>query len=106
MFNHIAIVGATGAVGLEFLSLIAARRWNAEKCTLLASARSAGRVLPLGDRQLTVEELNESSFHGIDLALFSAGAGTSRKFAPLAANAGAVAVDNSSAFRMTPRYPW
>lgn len=105
MFNHIAIVGATGAVGLEFIDLLHRRRLTAQRYSLLASARSAGQVLRLGDQALTVGELGESSFEGVDLALFSAGAGISREFAPLAVRAGAVVVDNSSAFRMDPDVP-
>ncbi|KGM34421.1 aspartate-semialdehyde dehydrogenase [Inquilinus limosus MP06] len=101
----IAIVGATGAVGVELLRCLEARRFPAGSVRLLASARSVGRSLPFRGRDLAVEELTEASFAGIDIALFSAGAGISRRFAPAAVAAGAVVVDNSSAFRMRPEVP-
>ncbi|OWJ62683.1 aspartate-semialdehyde dehydrogenase [Inquilinus limosus] len=101
----IAIVGATGAVGIELLRCLEARRFPAGSVRLLASARSVGRSLPFRGRDLAVEELTEASFAGIDIALFSAGAGISRRFAPAAVAAGAVVVDNSSAFRMRPEVP-
>ncbi len=105
MFKTVAIVGATGAVGNEFRALIAQRGWNAERYVMLASARSAGREVRLGDRGYVVQELIDSSFEGVELALFSAGGSTSQRFAPVAARAGAVVVDNSSAFRMEPEVP-
>ncbi|MFQ5806168.1 MAG: aspartate-semialdehyde dehydrogenase [Phycisphaerae bacterium] len=104
-FSTVAIVGATGAVGNEFITLIEQRGWASERYVLLASARGAGRTLRLFDRDFTVRELTEASFEGADLALFSAGSGTSRRFAPLAVACGAVVVDNSSAFRMEPEVP-
>ncbi|HEY3241825.1 MAG TPA: aspartate-semialdehyde dehydrogenase [Phycisphaerae bacterium] len=105
MHQHVAVVGATGAVGQEFLSIIEQRGWRAARFTLLASARSAGRSVKLNGSTLAVAELREDSFGGVDLALFSAGGDISKRFAPLAAQAGAVVVDNSSAFRMAPDVP-
>jgi aspartate-semialdehyde dehydrogenase len=105
MFQHVAIVGATGAVGREFITLIEQRSFSAGRFTLLASARSAGAYIDVNGRPHRVEELNEHSFDGVDLAFFSAGGGISRRFAPQASVAGAVVVDNSSAFRMDPAVP-
>jgi aspartate-semialdehyde dehydrogenase len=105
MHQHVAVVGATGAVGQEFLSIIEQRGWRSGRFSLLASTRSAGRSLKLNGATLTVAELREDCFRGIDLALFSAGGEISRRFAPLAVQAGAVVVDNSSAFRMAPDVP-
>ena len=102
---HVAIVGATGAVGEEFLRVLHERRFPIGKLTLLASARSAGKTLRFGDRELVCEELTEESFRNVDLALFSAGGSISEKFAPIAVDAGAVVVDNSSAFRMVDGVP-
>ena len=102
---HVAIVGATGAVGIELLKLLEKRKFPVGKLTLLASARSAGKTLPFAGESLTVHELTEDSFKGVDLALFSAGGSTSKKFAPIAAQNGAVVVDNSSAFRMDSEVP-
>lgn len=101
----VAVVGATGAVGAELLSCLERRGFPARSLRLLASARSAGTKLAFAGAELTVEELTESSFDGIDIALFSAGGETSRRFAPAAVRAGAVVVDNSSAFRMDPEVP-
>ncbi len=100
MFNCIAIVGATGAVGQEFISLIEERGLNAKAYKLLSSARSAGKTIQLNGDALTVEELTPESFGGVDLALFSAGGTVSKAFAPIAVKSGCVVVDNSSAFRM------
>ncbi|MCP4593190.1 MAG: aspartate-semialdehyde dehydrogenase [bacterium] len=105
MFDSVAIAGVTGAVGQEFISLIEQRGWRGGRFRLLASARSAGRTVRIAGIEHTVEELTESSFTGVDLALFSAGGGTSKRFAPAAVKAGAVVVDNSSAFRMDPNVP-
>lgn len=102
---HVAIVGATGAVGVEMMKTLEKRRFPVGKLTLLASARSAGKALPFAGGQVPVQELKESSFAGVDIALFSAGASISRKFAPFATQAGAVVVDNSSAFRMDEQVP-
>src|SRR6516164_5021162 len=98
----VAIVGATGAVGVEFLDCLDKRNFPMRELRLLASARSKGKVMSFKGQPITVEELTESSFKGIDIALFSAGGSISKKFCPIAAQAGAIAVDNSSAFRMDP----
>ena len=102
---HLAIVGATGAVGAEMLTCLEQRRFPIGKLTLLASARSAGKTLNFRGQKITIQELTKDSFEGIDIALFSAGGGISRDFAPAAAAAGAVVIDNSSAFRMDPEVP-
>lgn len=101
----VAVVGATGAVGQEFLTLLVERKFPFRSLKLLASARSAGKRLAVGDQELVVEELRPDSFAGVDLAFFSAGAGVSREFAPRAVAAGAVVIDNSSAFRMDDTVP-
>src|ERR1700743_1144094 len=101
----IAIAGVTGAVGAEFIATMDRRRFPVRKLKALASARSAGKTLDFRGERIVIEELNERSFDGVDIALFSAGGATSRKFAPLAVKAGAVVVDNSSAFRMDPNVP-
>ncbi len=101
----VAVVGATGAVGVEFLSCLEQREFPLKRLRLLASARSAGKTMPFRGRNITVEELTPESFQGVDIALFSAGGPISRRFGPLAAAAGAVVVDNSSAFRMDPSVP-
>ena len=101
----VAIVGATGAVGIEFLRCLAERRFPVKELRLLASARSAGRTLDFDGRSITVQELTDRSFEGVDIALFSAGGGISKRYAPIAVAAGAVVVDNSSAFRMDPAVP-
>ncbi|MBN2447456.1 MAG: aspartate-semialdehyde dehydrogenase [Phycisphaerae bacterium] len=103
--NTIAIVGATGAVGKEFISIIQQRGWHDKRYVMLASARSAGQKVRMLGQEHVVRELTADSFAGIDIALFSAGGGTSRQFAPAAVKAGAVVVDNSSAFRMDPGVP-
>ncbi|MBN1511859.1 MAG: aspartate-semialdehyde dehydrogenase, partial [Phycisphaerae bacterium] len=105
MFRTVAIVGATGAVGKEFISLIEQRGLKAERFTLLASARSAGQTLDVRGEPHTVHDLATTSFEGVDVAFFSAGGGRSKEFAPRAAAAGAVVIDNSSAFRMDPNVP-
>jgi aspartate-semialdehyde dehydrogenase len=101
----VAIVGATGAVGVELLACLEARGFPVGGIRLLASARSAGKTMAFKGQQVAIEELTENSFEGVDVALFSAGASISRKFAPAAIKAGAVVVDNSSAFRMDPDVP-
>ena len=100
-----AIMGATGAVGTEFLRILEERNFPLASLKLLASARSAGKKLPFRGEQLPIEELTEKSFKGIELVLASAGGSVSKKFAPLAVAAGAVVVDNTSAFRMDPNVP-
>ena len=102
---HIAIVGATGAVGLEMLKTLEKRNFPVSSLTPLASARSAGKTLPFRGQEILVQELTGDSFVGVDIALFSAGSAISKKFAPLAVDAGAVVVDNSSAFRMDDSVP-
>jgi aspartate-semialdehyde dehydrogenase len=101
----VAIVGATGAVGVELIRCLEVRGFPASELRLLASARSAGKTLPFKSRPLTVAELTEESFRGVDIALFSAGGSISKRFAPIAVKAGAVVVDNSSAFRTDPSVP-
>lgn len=105
MSYNVAIAGATGAVGEEMLKVLEDRSFPVGKLKLLASSRSAGRKLAFKGEELEVEELKESAFKGIDIALFSAGASISREFAPMAAKAGAVVIDNSSAFRMDEKVP-
>ena len=102
---HIAIVGATGAVGLDMLKTLEKRNFPLGTITPLASARSAGKTLPFRGQEILVQELTGDSFVGVDIALFSAGGAISKEFAPLAVNAGAVGVDNSSAFRMDDSVP-
>jgi aspartate-semialdehyde dehydrogenase len=102
---HVAIVGATGAVGVEMLHTLEKRKFPVGELTLLASARSAGKSMTFRGRAVPVRELTRHSFQGIDLALFSAGAGISKEFAPLAVQAGCVVIDNSSAFRMDDAVP-
>ena len=102
---RVAIAGATGAVGVEFLRLLEDRKFPISELRLLASARSAGKSMKFQGRDVWVEELTEDSFANIDIAFFSAGGSISKKYAPIAAQAGAVVVDNSSAFRMDPKVP-
>ncbi len=102
---HVAVVGATGAVGIEMIKTLEQRKFPVGKLTLLASARSVGKTLPFKGQSVTVQELTKESFAGIDIALFSAGGSISREFAPIAAKAGCVVVDNSSAFRMDDTVP-
>jgi len=102
---HVAIVGATGAVGREMLVCLEERNFPLSQLTLLASARSAGQTMTFRNKDITVQELTEKSFEGIDIALFSAGGGISLEYAPIAAAAGCVVIDNSSAFRMDEDVP-
>lgn len=102
---HVAVVGATGAVGIEMLRTLEKRNFPVSQLTLLASARSANKRLKFRDGEIPVQELTKTAFAGIDLALFSAGGGISKEFAPVAAKAGCVVVDNSSAFRMDDAVP-
>ena len=102
---HVAIVGATGAVGVELLNCLESRDFPVASLKLLASPRSAGQKFTFRGKELVVEALDENSFNGVDLALFSAGSGVSKQYAPIAVKAGAVVVDNSSAFRMDPNVP-
>jgi aspartate-semialdehyde dehydrogenase len=102
---HVAVVGATGAVGIEMIKTLEKRNFPVGKLTLLASARSAGKQLKFRGQDITIQELTKDSFAGIDIALFSAGGSISKEFAPIAAKAGCVVVDNSSAFRQDPTVP-
>lgn len=101
---NVAILGATGAVGQEFLNLIEERNFPFAELKMLASKRSAGKKIQFMDKEYTVEEATEDSFKGVDIALFAGGA-ASKTFAPAAVKAGAVVIDNSSAFRMDPEVP-
>jgi len=105
MSQRVAVMGATGAVGSEFLKILAQRNFPLASLKVLASYRSAGKKLPFGSEELTVEELTEDSFADVDLVLASAGGSISTKFAPIAVRAGCVVVDNTSAFRMEPDVP-
>jgi len=102
---NVAIVGASGAVGEEMRLVLEQRNFPVGKLKLLASARSAGKKFPFKGEEIPVEELTKNSFGGVDIALFSAGASISKEFAPAAVEAGAVVVDNSSAFRMDDEVP-
>jgi aspartate-semialdehyde dehydrogenase len=101
----VAIVGATGAVGVEFLNCLAEREFPVQKLKLFASKRSTGRTLMFKGRPIVVEELTANSFDGVDIALFSAGGDISKHYAPFAVKAGAIVVDNSSAFRLQDGVP-
>jgi aspartate-semialdehyde dehydrogenase len=102
---RIGIVGATGQVGVAMRQILAERDFPADEVRFFASARSAGTVLPYAGREITVEDATRADPSGLDIALFSAGATTSRALAPAFAAAGATVVDNSSAFRMDPDVP-
>jgi aspartate-semialdehyde dehydrogenase len=102
---HVAVAGATGAVGRQMLTCLEERDFPMKSIKLLASSRSAGRRLTFRGQEVVVEELTNDSFEGMDVALFSAGGGTSKQFAPFAAKHGCVVVDNSSAWRMDPDVP-
>src|SRR5580698_8560028 len=102
---RIAIVGATGAVGIEMIKTLEKRKFPVGQLTLLASARSAGKELPFRGQPVTVRELTADAFKGIDIALFSAGGSISKEVAPKAVKAGCVVIDNSSAFRMDDAVP-
>lgn len=102
---HVAIAGATGAVGTEFLRVLERHRFPIASLRLLASERSEGKQLTFAGETFTVQRLTEGSFDGVQIAFFSAGASRSRQFAPAAVRAGAVVIDNSSAFRMDPQVP-
>ena len=102
---NVAVVGATGAVGVEFLQCLEERNFPMSELRLLASARSKGKTMKFKGTTIVIEELTPASFKGVDIALFSAGGAISRELCPVAAKAGAVAVDNSSAFRMDPNVP-
>ncbi len=102
---HVAIAGATGAVGIEMMRVLERRNFPIRRLTLLASARSVGKKLDFKGEPVAVRELTHNAFDGVDFAIFSAGGGISKEFAPSAVKAGAVVIDNSSAFRMDPQVP-
>ena len=102
---NVAVVGATGAVGNEMVSILQERKFPVDQLTLLASTRSSGTQIEFKGKQYAVEVLRENSFVGMDIGLFSAGGSVSEKFAPLAGKAGCVVIDNTSAFRMDPQCP-
>ena len=102
---RVAILGATGAVGTELLELLEGRNFPIADLKLLASPRSAGRTLPFKGEELPVEAVSDRAFDNIDIVLASAGGSTSKVYAPKAVNAGAVVIDNSSAFRLDPQVP-
>jgi aspartate-semialdehyde dehydrogenase len=102
---HVAVVGATGAVGNEMIRILEERRFPVEKLTLLASERSVGKEFSFQGKTIPVELLTENSFQGVEIGLFSAGGSISEKFAPIAAQAGCVVIDNTNAFRMAPEIP-
>ena len=105
MSVNVAIAGATGAVGQEFLTVLAERNFPIKSIKFLASARSAGKSITFGGKSHTIEELTKDSFKGVQVAFFSAGGSVSKEFAPAAVSAGAVVVDNTSAFRMKEGVP-
>ena len=105
MSVNVAIVGATGAVGQEFLNVLAERKFPIKSLRLLASARSAGKTAEFDGKTYTIEELKHDSFTGVQIAFFSAGGSISKEFAPSAVKAGAVVIDNTSAFRMKDGIP-
>src|SRR5258708_37446795 len=102
---HVAIVGATGAVGTELIRLLEQRGFPVDSLKLFASARSNGKILTFRGTQIPVEVLTQEGLAGVDFALFSAGASTARSFASAAAKGGATVIDNSSAFRMESDVP-
>jgi len=102
---NVAIVGATGAVGQEMIDILRERNFPVKELRLLASARSAGKEIEYNNQKITVQELGHDSFENIDIAIFSAGSEMSKEYAPSAVEAGAVVVDNSSAFRMDEDVP-
>ena len=101
----VAVAGATGAVGMEMLKVLEQRGFPASQVRALASSRSAGKRVPFAGGDIVVEEMTEASFEGVDIALFSAGADVSRRFRDAVVGAGAVMIDNSSAFRMEDGVP-
>ena len=102
---HIALIGATGAVGAELLRVLERRNFPVASLRPISSARSAGKPVRFRNQEIVVDELGPHSFDGIDIAFFSAGSEISHKFVPMARNAGAIVIDNSSAFRMEPDVP-
>ena len=102
---RVAVVGATGAVGQQMVACLEERRFPVSQLFPLASERSLGKTVTFLGKEITVEVLSEDSFDGVEIALFSAGGGISKEYGPIAARAGAVVVDNSSAWRMDPEVP-
>jgi aspartate-semialdehyde dehydrogenase len=102
---RVAILGATGAVGTELMALLAERQFPVSRLKLLASPRSAGKTLPFRGQAITIEPLSDRVFDDVDIVLASAGGSISREWAPKAAAAGAIVIDNSSAFRMDATTP-
>ena len=102
---RVAVVGATGAVGQQMVACLEERKFPVERLVPLASERSVGKKVTFLGKEITVEVLSEDSFDGVEIALFSAGGGISKEYGPIAARAGAVVVDNSSAWRMDPDVP-
>ena len=102
---HVAVVGATGAVGRKMMEILEQRDFPVGKLTLLASAKSRGVRLPFRGKDVEVDELTDDSFEGVEIALFSAGGEISKRFSPSAVKAGSVVIDNSSAFRMDKSVP-
>ncbi len=105
MGKNVAVVGVTGAVGQEMLNCLADRSFPVNELRVMASSRSAGKTVPFGGKELTIIEATEDAFDGIDIALMAVEADQSKVFSPAAAKAGAVVVDNSSAYRMDPECP-
>ena len=105
MIRNVAIMGATGAVGQELLKILEQRNFPLQNLKLLASERSVGREYEFKGEKLKVELTCKDAFKGVDLVLSSAGASVSKEFAPIAVDAGAVVVDNTSFFRMDPNVP-
>lgn len=101
----VAVVGATGVVGAEIISILRERKFPIKQLRALASANSAGEILEFGPDEITVEELNPESFNGVDIALFAAGGDLSEQYVPIAKEAGAWSIDNSSFFRMHKEIP-
>ncbi|MCP3739147.1 aspartate-semialdehyde dehydrogenase [Rossellomorea sp. BNER] len=102
---HVAVVGATGAVGQQMIQTLESRNFPIGKLTLLSSARSAGKRVVYKGEEITVQEATPEIFEGVDIALFSAGGSVSKELAPEAAKRGAICIDNTSAYRMDPDVP-
>jgi aspartate-semialdehyde dehydrogenase len=102
---RVAVIGATGLVGQEFIKTLEQRKFPMSSISLFASDRSSGKKMFVGHQEMTVKETAGDSFNNIDIALFSAGSDTSKTFAPIAARAGALVIDNSATWRMDPKVP-
>jgi len=101
----VAVLGATGLVGQEMIKVLEERNFPVTELIPLASGKSAGKLIDFRGAQIEVREVSREAFQGVDIALFSAGADISEKWAPIAASCGAVVIDNSSAWRMNPKVP-